>query len=157
VTARGSLIAEEGEISDLVAHVEVRRPSRGGQRGEGEVRRRDDVPGLRERDGQEGVLIAAARRPVHEEHERIRPAPASGASWMVGCPGLVAAVGYQTSVTSVRLGSAGAVPFCGVGRDGSIHVRVVTPTATPPASTSPASPASGAGEALGAPTRSSAA
>jgi len=73
-----------------------------------------------------------------------------GASWIDGCPEGGAEVGYQTSVTRVRLGSAGAVPFCGVGRDVSIHVRVVTPTDGPPASVSPASvsPASGGVEAV---------
>jgi hypothetical protein len=54
------------------------------------------------------------------------------------------ALGYQTFVTSVRLDSAGAVPFAGVGRVVSTQVRVVTPTATP----APASPASSTGAVL---------
>ena len=70
------------------------------------------------------------------------PPGASGASRTVVSPAgtPAAGVGYHTSVTRVRLGSAGAVPFAGVDRAMSTHVRVVTPTGTP----TPASPPSAA-------------
>ena len=45
MTARGSLIAEEGEVSDLVAHVEVRGSPHRGELGQREVRRVADGVG----------------------------------------------------------------------------------------------------------------
>src|SRR5215470_12308121 len=60
-----------------------------------------------------------------------RLACATGTSRFSDC-GRPGSAGYQTSVTSVRLGAPGNVPFAIVGRLESTNIKVVTPTPAEP-------------------------